>query len=124
MPGRPYVRDESGNSYGRRRGCAHKIVKGVTLVMKCDDCGSSRYVSRIETGRAAQPRCTNCGGHLSACQAELDRTRDKRAPLARMKGIKCKACGRKFLDNDMLDVHLQRFNPECAEEYRREGYTR
>lgn len=120
----PYIRDESGSSYGSRRSHTHKIAKGKTIVMRCDDCGTSRVVAPIETHRAAQPRCLACGGHLSICQAELDRTRDKRVPLVRMNGVKCKACGKKFLESTDLDRHLQDVNSDCAEEYRREGYTR
>lgn len=115
----PVVSDYGGAAYGRRS-VARKRAENQAS-MRCLDCHTVRYVSRLELARAAAPRCLKCGSALEEIERSRKRNGYSTKPWRQDADTRrCPGCGLKILSNQYLRLHLHG-NKECLDYHADEG---
>lgn len=114
MGRKPCVSDFGGNNI--RRGFRARFSTETMDSFSCLECGTRRYVTKIEQTRVARPKCMACGGTLQETQATRKRHKPKRQSVVETHP-RCRACGCRLVSAKSLELHLYQ-EPECADCYR------
>ena len=106
------------HDYGGNRTHRTPVHSDFTHSLRCDSCGTLRYVTARELRRAARPRCLKCGGLLIETKTEEKKHKAERQRILPDDVYRCANCGQALqFEARALAQHLL-LKLDCFQYYR------